>query len=289
MSLITHVDAATPIATINEILERDGCVVIEDLLEPSALERVCSDLTKAFDEASFGSGGFVGFQTKRLGSILRKSGPACQMLTSPLVVRAMNALLLPWCERIQLNLTQGICIYPGQKAQILHRDDELFPCREFKGEMMANAMWALCDFTTENGATQLVPGSHLWPRDRQPEPHEIVSAEMKKGSVLIYRGSLIHGGGENRSDAPRPGVIFGYNLGWLRQGENQYLACPPEVAKFLPVEAQRLIGYTVHRPNLGLYECEDPQFLLRPNWRNRFGSRDFLTSEQQEQLKASTG
>nr|RAV93353.1 hypothetical protein DBT53_10375 [Aerococcus mictus] len=178
-------------------------------------------------------------------------------------------------------------IHPGERAQILHRDDELFPCREFAGEMMANALWALSDFTAENGGTQLVPGSHKWPRDRAPEPHEIVQAEIKAGTVLIYRGSLLHGGGANRARAPRTGLIFSYNLGWLRQGENQYLAYPPEFARYLPKAAQELIGYTIHRPNLGQHECSDPQRLLTRFWReDEFNAYDFLTPEQ-EQLAAT--
>lgn len=289
MHVIHHLDSSSGLEDIDEILNRDGCVVIEGLLPAATAERVACELESFFCDAEFGRGGFVGFRTKRLGSVLRKSGSAMQLLAAPTVVSAMENLLRPWCERIQLNLTQAISIHPGEKAQILHRDDELFPCRSFTGEMMANAMWALCDFTEENGATQVVPGSHLWPRDRLPEPHEVVSAVMPKGSVLIYRGSLIHGGGANRSSEPRIGVICGYNLGWLRQGENQYLAYPPEIARFFRPEVQRLIGYTVHRPNLGLHECNDPQLLLTPHWRGDLQSRDFLTPDQEEQLRAARG
>lgn len=289
MQRLQHLDGSSSLEDISEILDRDGCVVIEGLLPVSTSDRVAQELETFFCDAEFGRGGFVGFRTKRLGSILRKSGSAVQLLAAPTVVSAMERLLGPWCERIQLNLTQAISIHPGEGAQILHRDDELFPCRAFTGELMANAMWALSDFTDENGATQVVPGSHLWPRERVAEPHEVVSAVMPRGSVLIYRGSLIHAGGANRSSMPRNGVIFGYNLGWLRQGENQYLAYPPEVARFFRPEVQQLIGYTVHRPNLGLYECNDPQLLLTPHWRGAMQSRDFLTPDQEEQLKAALG
>ena len=284
MQKIQHIVADASEAEIDNILERDGCVVIKGLLPPAVINTIERELSTAFNDAGFGYGRFVGYRTRRLGSIMRKSGSACQMLANPVVVAAMERMLTPWCDSIQLNLSQGVSIYPHEKAQILHRDDELFPIREFKGELMANAMWALCDFTKENGATQVVPGSHLWPREREPKPSEIVAAEMPKGAVLLYRGSLIHGGGENRTHAPRPGVIFGYNLGWLRQGENQYLAYPPEVARYLPPEVQRLIGYSVHRPNLGLYECSDPQNLLSPRWQIKMLSQDFLTQAQEEIL-----
>lgn len=271
---------------IAAILDEDGCVVIENLVDERIVDRIAGELGAVLDRANYGQGLFVGYRTKRLGSILKKSGVSFHMMTAKPVLDAMGHLLLPYCERFQLNLSQAVSIHPGEQAQILHRDDELFPCRAFEGEMMANALWALTDFTVENGGTQLAPGSHKWPRDRLPEPHDIVQAEMKAGSVLIYRGSLLHSGGANRSQAPRTGLIFSYNLGWLRQGENQYLAYPPEVAKYLPAPVQELIGYTVHRPNLGQYECSDPQRLLTGLWReNEFNAYDFLTPEQEQLAK----
>jgi ectoine hydroxylase-related dioxygenase (phytanoyl-CoA dioxygenase family) len=104
---------------------------------------------------------------------------------------------------------------------------------------------------------------------------------------LIYRGSLLHGGGANKSTKPREGLIFSYNLGWLRQGENQYLAYPPAVAKYLPDAVQQLIGYAVHRPNLGQHECSDPQQLLSSrSAKARFNAYDFLTPEQEALARA---
>lgn len=285
--MLKTVPACASRERIATILDEDGCVAIETLAESDIVERVADDLDRAFDKANFAHGIFVGYRTKRLGAILRKSGHAYHLLTNDRVLGAMEHLLKPNCDRFQLNLTQAVAIHPNERAQILHRDDELFPCRGFAGELMANAIWAISDFTAENGGTQLVPGSHKWPRERQPEPHEIVQAGMKKGSVLIYRGSLLHGGGANRSAAPRTGLIFSYNLGWLRQGENQYLAYPPEVARYLPDAAQQLIGYSVHRPNLGQHECSDPQILLTPRARKeRFDAYDFLTPEQEALAKS---
>lgn len=271
---------------IAAILDEDGCVVIEGAVEHRTVSRIASELGSIFDKANFGRGFFVGYQTKRLGSILRKSGSSLHMLTAAPVLSAMEHMLLPHCERFQLNLSQAVSIYPGERAQILHRDDELFPGKGLEVEFMANAIWALDDFTTENGGTQLIPGSHKWSRDRVPEPWEIIQAEMKKGSVLVYRGSLLHSGGANRSASPRPALIFSYNLGWLRQGENQYLAYPPAIARYLPETTQQLIGYSVHRPNVGQYECSDPQRLLTHFWKeDEFNSFDFLTPEQEELVR----
>lgn len=279
--MLKTVSAETSREEIAQILDDDGGVVIEGAVDREIVDRVSVELDGIFERAQFGNGPFVGNRTKRLGSIMRKSGAACQMMLSDNVLNAMDHMLGQNCDRFQLNLSQGICIYPGQPAQVLHRDDELFPCKGFPGDLMANAMWALDDFTADNGATQLVLGSHKWDRALQPEPEQVIAAEMKKGSVLVYRGSAIHGGGANTSDKPRPGLIFSYNLGWLRQGENQYLAYPPEIAKYLPARAQELIGYAIHRPNVGQYECADPSRLLTPFGAPRLTSQDFLTPEQE--------
>jgi ectoine hydroxylase-related dioxygenase (phytanoyl-CoA dioxygenase family) len=127
---------------------------------------------------------------------------------------------------------------------------------------MINCMWAVDEFTADNGATLVVPGSHKWPKDRQPEPHEITQGAMPAGSVLIYFGGLLHAGGANRTQKPRTGLVLSYCLGWLRQVENHYLAIPLELAKTFPKRLQRLIGYFVHEPNLGCVEGQDPMRLL---------------------------
>lgn len=285
--MLKIVSPDNPAREIDEILEEDGCIAIERLADPEALARIAGELAPYFERAQFGTGIFVGHQTKRLGSVLRKSGSAIHLMTAPAVLAAMSELLLPNCERFQLNLSQAVAIYPGSPAQILHRDDELFPGRGFAGEYMANAIWALDPFTRENGGTVLVPGSHKWDREREPQASEIVHAEIPAGSVLIWRGSLLHGGGANESSTPRRGIIFSYNLGWLRQGENQYLAYPPDVARYLPEPVQQLIGYTVHRPNVGQYECNDPQRLLTRFWRDdAYESHDFLTQDQEALARA---
>lgn len=263
-----------------DAFQRDGCVLLEDLLAKQTIDQIATQIRGYFDKALFGEGHFVGFKTKRIGGLILKSARSVQMLAEPLVIKLVEDTLRPYCEHVQLNLTQGICIYPGERAQILHRDNGMFPTEGFKGEVMINVIWALDDIRPENGSTQLVPGSHKWAIDRQPAPDQINQVSMKKGSALVYLGSVIHGGGANVSDRPRPVAVFSYNLGWLRQGENQYLAIPPDQARFLPRHVQKLIGYTVHRPNLGLVECEDPVLLLTGTKNRKLRSRDYLTEQQ---------
>ena len=127
-------------------------------------------------------------------------------------------------------------------------------------------MWALSDFTADNGGTQLVPGSHQWPDDRTPHAHEVINAEMSAGSVLIYLGGTLHGGGENVSATARTGLALQYSLGWLRQEENQYLAHPPEVAKNFSETLRRLIGYNYGGSYLGFVNGDDPHRLFEPEY-----------------------
>jgi len=125
-------------------------------------------------------------------------------------------------------------------------------------EPLFSTIWAITPFTRENGATQVVPGSHRWDKHRQAEPHEIAYAEMSPGSVLCYTGTVLHGGGANQTDnETRVGVFLHYALNWLRQEENQYLSCPPEHAKRLSPELRSLIGYSKGGYVLGFYSDPD--------------------------------
>ena len=145
----------------------------------------------------------------------------------------------------QLHCTQIIDVGPGSNPQPIHRDQWAFDFFPFpKGfDSTFSTMWALTDFTAENGATRVVPGSHQDEDRKQFAPEDALPAEMKSGSVLLYTGSLYHGGGENQSDGHRVGLIVHYSLAWLRQEENQYLGCPQEVLDELPEQLLRLMGY----------------------------------------------
>ncbi|MDC0996968.1 HupE/UreJ family protein, partial [Pseudomonadales bacterium] len=140
-------------------------------------------------------------------------------------------------------------------------------------EPQFNTIWAITDFTEENGATQVVPGSTTWPDDRKAKPEEICQATMSAGSVLLYSGSVFHSGGENKSSSDRIGANLTYTLGWLRQEENQYLSCPPELVREYPTELQDMLGYTMGQYAMGYYtppelpgkqpECVSPAFAVR--------------------------
>jgi ectoine hydroxylase-related dioxygenase (phytanoyl-CoA dioxygenase family) len=178
---------------------------------------------------------------------------------APLVLALVDRVLGPQCARFQLSFTQAIAIGPGERGQAIHRDTSMYPFKRPGPEVFVNAIWALGDFTSDNGATRFFPGSHRWPDERAPTADDVQEpAAMPQGSVVVYYGSVYHGGGANVTEgATRTGIAFGYTLGWLRQEENQYLAVPPPVASRLPVALQRLIGYAEHHPFLGWFEGQD--------------------------------
>ncbi len=254
-----HADADAVVS----VLEREGGVVLEDLVPSSAIDSALSELAPWLGlpvrESPLGNNSFTGMRTLRTSALIRKSRACGELAMSPLVLEIVDHVLGPQCARFQLSFTQAIAIAPGERAQVVHRDTWMYPLKRPGPEVFVNVMWAASDFTKVNGATVLYPGSHLWPEERRATPADALTcASMKPGSCFVYLGSAIHGGGANvTKDQTRIGLAFGYTLGWLRQEENQYLAVPPEIAKQLPIEFQRLIGYCEHAPLLGWTEGED--------------------------------
>ena len=202
---------------------------------------------------------FVGRHTTRTGGLVTRSPTVREAVLHPTVLDTAEGFLTRFAENFQLNITQIMRLLPGQDAQALHRDRYLWSKhlpREV--EPMLNGMWALTDFTEENGATRVIPGSHLWDWDRRPNADESIPAEMPLGSMLVYTGSVLHGGGKNRSNLPRIGMNITYVLSWLRQEENQYLSCPPEIAREFEPKLKALIGYSIGNGGLGYFSPVQP-------------------------------
>jgi ectoine hydroxylase-related dioxygenase (phytanoyl-CoA dioxygenase family) len=253
MPSLRTLPAATPVDEIMAVLDRDGALILSGLIAPEEADAVAAELKPFIDATRPGQDGFSGYKTTRTGALVARS-PACRSLVMDPRVRAVcDRVLLPNCERYQLHLGQVIRIMPGQGAQAIHRDRWAWGTHLKGVEPQLNTIWALTDFTRENGATQVVPGSIDWPDQREAKPDEITWAEMKRGSALVYTGTVFHGGGANVSDHDRIGLNITYALGWLRQEENQYLSCPPEIARTLDPELQALIGYAMGGYALGYY------------------------------------
>jgi len=250
---LTHVPAETGSDELLRVLRRDGAVIVDDMLDARRLDALLAEIMPYVEATRPGQDDFSGRRTTRTGALVARS-PACrELIMEPRVLDVAQRFLGPYCSRIQLHLSQIIRLRPGQEAQPIHRDRWAWGTFLQGVEPQLNTIWALTDFTEENGATQVVPGSIDWPDDRRPAPEEITRAVMRRGSVLIYTGSVFHGGGANRTDGDRIGTNLTYALGWLRQEENQYLSCPPEIARELPEALQDLLGYTLGSYALGYY------------------------------------
>ena len=254
MGEVKHVSIDTPIEEILNILEEDAGLIVDNFLSSESIDLIKDDLRPYLNVTRNGQDEFTGFETKRVGALMARSKTCQDLALNPLINQMVDSFLKPHCESYQLHFTSAIQIGPGESSQILHRDRGLWggyiPRRI---ETQFSTVWAINDFTKENGATQVVPGSHKWDKNRQPLPEEIAYAEMKAGSVFIYTGSVLHGGGTNTTDESRLGVFLHYAPGWLRQEENQYLSCPPEVAKNFSPELRSLIGYSKGGYVLGFF------------------------------------
>ena len=256
-------------ASVDEVeaaLREAGCVVIEGIASIDELDRIAAELEPHLRATEPGADEFTGRNTRRTGALLARSRGFWDLAAHPTVLGALDRVLGDHATSYQLHLTQVIEIGPGEPAQYVHRDQWAFDFFEFPAgfEVECHTMWAMEDFTEENGATRVIPGSNHWEDKLRCTPDQTIAAEMPKGSVLLYLGSLYHGGGANNSSQPRRGINVGYTLSWLRQEENQYLACPPEVARELPEELARLAGYQRGAYALGYYgDLHDPMDAVR--------------------------
>ncbi len=235
-------------------VSEDGAVIIENVLDRETLQRVRREITPYVEATPTGVDDFTGRKTTRTGALVARSPAVRDLVMNRAILKAAEDFLAPFCSRIQLHLTQVIRIQPGQSAQMLHRDRLAWGGYLPQDlEPQFNTIWAVSDFTAQNGATRVAPGSNRWDYEREPNEADLAPAEMKAGSVIVYSGSVIHSGGANTSDIDRIGINITYALGWLRQEENQYLSCPPHIAKDLPEDLRALLGYTMGSYALGYF------------------------------------
>lgn len=253
MPELKHFDADAAAEDMLCAIREDGAIIVDELIDAATLKALRGETDPYMEVTENGPDEFAGFLTTRTGGLVMRSAGCRDLIQNELVLNLCDAFLLEYCQRYQLHLTQIIRLRPGQGAQAIHRDRWAWGTHLAHVEPQLNTIWALSDFTAENGATRVVPGSTRWPDDRAPTEAEITQAVMKAGSVLVYTGSVFHGGGENHSAADRIGLNITYSLGWLRQEENQYLSTPPELAKSLSRELQELLGYSMGQYALGYY------------------------------------
>jgi ectoine hydroxylase-related dioxygenase (phytanoyl-CoA dioxygenase family) len=245
-----------------ERMARDGFTIVERAIDPETVAQLREDVFRLEHElgAQPASNLFEGTRTVRIYNLLARGAIYQQVPVHERVLPIIEGVLGPGCLVSSLS---SIAIGPGETAQPLHADDQLIPLPKPHVSIICNTMWALTDFTRDNGATRLVPGSHRADRSPQPfEPVETRAAEMPAGSVLVFDGSIWHGGGANRTAERRLGLAMNYCAGWLRQQENQQLGIPLAVAKTFSPQLRKLAGFGLYKRLLGHIDKCSPDHLL---------------------------
>jgi len=245
-------------------IDEQGYTVVEDAIEPELVDALVTDLLRLERELDVqpSTNSFEGTRTLRVYNLL-VHGPAFEAVpVHPSVLPVVERVLDPGCLVSSLS---SIAILPGERAQPVHADDQLLPLPKPHVPTVCNTMWALTDFTAANGATRVIPGSHR--ADGNPDygaPYDTVAAEMRKGSVLVWHGSLWHGGGANTTDERRVGIAMNYCAGWIRQQENQQLGIPREVVAHFGSRLRELVGYGIYHGLVGHVDKRSPADLLPP-------------------------
>ena len=247
-------------------IAEDGYTILPNAIEPDFVDEIDRELSKLEHDLGIlpADNLFEGVHTTRVYNLL-VHGPTFERIpVHPNVLPVVEAVLDPGALISSLS---SIAIGPDEQPQPIHADDQVIPLARPHIPIICNTMWAITDFTEENGATRLIPGSHL--RDEAPNPlerYDTIPAEMPKGSVLVWVGSLWHGGGANITDARRVGIAMNYCAGYIRQQENQQLGIPQETVKKFPRRLQELIGYSVYNGLIGHIDKQHPaKYVLTEN------------------------
>ncbi len=251
---VEHVDRCM------EAIERDGYIIIENLISPELVAKIKDDLIPRFSYDS-GRNNFEGFKTQRLYAFFEKSLICNPLVEHPLILGCLDRIFEP---NYLLSQLQAINILPGEEQQPLHHDDLFYRVPRPRPALGAATIWAIDEFTQQNGATVVIPGSHLWD-DRQPTEDDLKNLEpvvMPAGSVVLFLGTLWHAGGANRSDAARLCVSAQYCAPWCRTQENYSLSLSRETVKKCSEHIQRMLGYSIHAPFMGFVDGKHPRRLL---------------------------
>ena len=250
-------------------LDEAGCLVVHNMFDLGTAEAVrveLADHVEAARVADDNPDDFYPGKTRRVVALMHRSPTMRDLMMHPVAERLGDRHLLENCKKWQLNVSAALEVGPWARDQILHREENLFPYFPLpRPNLILATMWAISDFTADNGGTQVVPGSHRWGPDRTAEPDEVVRAEMPAGSVLFWLGGTLHGAGANVTENDwRYGVVLTYTLDWLRQEENQHLSMPLAEAMALPDDVRSRLGFAMDYGDggLGFY---DQSVLLGPN------------------------
>ncbi len=261
---LSHFPPSADPAEVSDHLRRFGYAIVDGVADSATMDRLEAEAMPFIEASDAGRDEYDGRYTRRTGALVARCPTARELVMHPVAVGVVSEFL-SHVSAVQLHLTQIITVEPGETRQKLHRDEMAFDFFPFGADyhVQCNTMWALTDFTAENGATHILAGTS-GVDDEQSLRMLDAQAEMRRGSVLFYEGKVLHGAGANTSGGVRRGVNITYAAGWVRQEENQYLACPPEIARTLNDDLLRMMGYTQGAFALGYVgDQTDPLAALR--------------------------
>lgn len=286
MNSIQTVESDAKLDDITNILQRDGVVIIKELIKKTDIQEIMGILEPIFAEQKIGGGDFYGNAKKSITALFSRGPEFAQLPLNPVILGVAEKILGSNCDSFQIQTAGAMEVWGGGTDQPLHRDADVYlPYLKMDPdgpEYEILCMFAGSDFRAENGATRLIPGSHRWEPSRLPKEEECVYAEMPQGSVAIWLGRTFHALSKSVENVPRTGIAVAFTVGWLRQEENQYLAIPLDIVKTLPEKLQQLLGYQTHSTLLGW--CEG----LDSNLQTREADSDLLDNVSIEEIEADT-
>ena len=262
-------------------IQREGYTVIENFLSAQQLAEVRRVLVLYLDTHA-GRNSFEGLRTERVYTLVARARVMWDIVLDARVMALCERFLMP---NFLLTASQAIRINPGETAQPFHSDDSFYHLPHPRPMISLSTIVAVDDFTAQNGATNIIPGSHVWDDTRRAELYsftwgggekadadlagQAVSAAMPAGACIVFSGTLVHRGGQNQSDAPRCGFSNQYCQPWARPQENFILGVPQDVARQMPARLQELLGYSIHPPFIGQLTASHPVKSLAPDYVNR--------------------
>jgi ectoine hydroxylase-related dioxygenase (phytanoyl-CoA dioxygenase family) len=250
-----------------ESLQRAGHVILERAIDRAAIEELAAALAPFEALRPMGRNAFEGLRSQRVYSLAGKGEPFLRLAEHPAVIAVLDAVLLP---NYLLSTAQTIRLHPGEAAQGWHTDDGFYLApRPYSRPLGITVIWALEDFTADNGATELIPGSHRWGTEH-PDTRDVapVAAVMPAGSALVFDAALWHRGGANRSSGTRLALSPQYCQPYLRPQESQLLIVPPDAARRCSPRMRAMLGYSIHPPFIGQVDGMHPLRLVDPDYRD---------------------
>ena len=258
-------NAAKRLAEIDD----DGYTIIENVMSEDLMTRIRAELAPYCQGKFPGRNNFEGTHTERVYALLAKTPSIAEIIEHPTTLELLDQLLP---KNFLLSAALSILVHPGETPQPFHYDDGIAGLPVFKPRPRfgVSTIWAFDDFTENNGATEVIPGSHRWAEDRQPQESEAVKVLMPAGSVIVFDGALIHRGGANMSDADRLAITPQYCNPGLRQIENMVLAVPPGTAHQYSERIQSMLGYSIIEPSfMGYVDGVHPKKLIDGDYKGR--------------------